>query len=52
MHAASASRASAACCGGTAKLAPSPPNTKGKSWVPSALPTAATTEAPAMFTDL
>jgi len=50
--AASASRADARSSGATAKLAPSPPNTKGNSRPSSALVTAAITEAPAMLTAL
>jgi hypothetical protein len=49
---ASAWRAVAANSAGTAKLAPSPPNTKGNSRSPSALVTATITAAPAMLTAL
>ncbi len=49
---ASACRAGAAASAGTAKLAPSPPNTKGKSRSSSALVTATITAAPAMLTAL
>ena len=47
-----ACRAIPASAGETAKLAPSPPNTKGKSRPPTALAIAAITAAPAMFTAL
>jgi len=50
--AASASRARPRSAGETAKLAPSPPNTKGNSRPSSALVTAAITAAPAILTAL
>ena len=50
--AASARRDASAAEGGTAKLAPSPPNTKGKSRPANALVTATITAAPAMLTAL
>jgi hypothetical protein len=45
-------RARGASADGTAKLAPSPPKTKGKSRFFSAFATEAITAAPAMFTAL
>jgi len=50
--AASAARATALSSSETAKLAPSPPNTKGNLRPPSAFDTAAMTEAPAVLTAL
>ena len=50
--AARTSRATSDCEAGRAKLAPSPPNTKGNSLVPSVLETAAMTEAAAVLTSL
>ena len=47
-----ARRAASASAADTAKLAPSPPNTKGKSRPASALVIATITAAPAMFTAL
>jgi hypothetical protein len=48
----SAASPASASSGETAKLAPSPPKTKGKGFLRSAFETAATTPAPIMFTAL